>query len=67
MLIFQLQVEFFLFAERILKVVWVAGFEPAASEFQARPSTKLTIYPVIFGGRQRSRTPSLLREPSFQG
>ena len=26
-------------------LVWVAGFEPAASDFQGRPSTRLTIYP----------------------
>jgi hypothetical protein len=38
---------FKMFAVSILKtLVWVAGFEPAASEFLARPSTKLTIYPV---------------------
>ena len=30
----------------IILLVWVGGFEPPASEFQAPPSTKLTIYPV---------------------
>lgn len=31
------------------KVVWVAGFEPAASAFQARPSTGLTLHPEMVG------------------
>lgn len=34
-------------ASRSRKVVWVAGFEPAASAFRERPSTGLTIHPVI--------------------
>ena len=31
------------------RVVWVAGFEPAASAFRERPSTGLTIHPEIVG------------------
>ena len=31
------------------RVVWVAGFEPAASAFQARPSTGLTLHPEMVG------------------
>ncbi|MEY4427727.1 MAG: hypothetical protein RLZZ182_416 [Pseudomonadota bacterium] len=40
---------------RCRSVVWVAGFEPAASAFQARPSTGLTIHPdVEVAGRGRA-------------
>lgn len=32
-------------------MVWVAGFEPAASAFQARPSNLADITPRLIGGR----------------
>ena len=32
--------------DRVFELVWVAGFEPAASVFQGRPSTGLTLHPV---------------------
>ena len=41
------------YESRDRKVVWVAGFEPAASAFQARPSTGLTIHPGEVAGRGR--------------
>ena len=34
---------------RVVRVVWVAGFEPAASAFRGRPSTGLTLHPDVEG------------------
>lgn len=42
-------------SRRVRVVVWVAGFEPAASAFQARPSNRADITPrVEVAGRGRS-------------
>lgn len=38
------------------KVVWVAGFEPAASAFRGRPSTGLTLHPESVGRGRRDIT-----------
>lgn len=41
-------------------LVWVAGFEPAASCVQGRPSTRLTVHPAkIIGAPGESRTPRI--------
>ena len=40
-------------------VVWVAGFEPAASRFQGEPSTGLTLHPESCG---RGRMAFMMRE-----
>jgi hypothetical protein len=47
---------------RVRNVVWVAGFEPAASAFQARPSTGLTIHPEMVG---RGRMAFMVRQLYF--
>lgn len=45
------QYDAFVVLDRLL--VWVAGFEPAASAFRERPSTGLTLHPEIEGrGRE---------------
>ncbi len=38
-----------LFAVTILKLVWVAGFEPASSHFQGEPSGQADNIPSLFG------------------
>lgn len=40
-------------------LVWVAGFEPAASEFRARPSTRLTLHPECSLGEVDLRSSQL--------
>ena len=50
-----------MFAVTILKLVWVAGFEPASSHFQGEPSGQADNTPSLFGGSGGIRT----HGPSF--
>ena len=45
-----------MFAVTILKLVWVAGFEPASSHFQGEPSGQADNTPSLFGAAEGNRT-----------
>ena len=45
-----------MFAERNLKLVWDAGFEPATSHFQGEPSGLADNNPSLFGAADGNRT-----------
>ena len=45
-----------MFAEPILKLVWVVGFEPTTSDFQGRPSDLTDNTPSLFGAAEGNRT-----------
>ena len=66
MLIFQLKVEFFEFAVRILNLVHPVGIEPTSTVLQTAAMTT-SAKGALNGGKRRSRTPPTSSAgPSFQ-